>query len=390
MRKIAILFTLVIFVSVNIFFEGCSNDKNNSTQKNREITSNISNVVGYSEDSFNIETDYQPFFSDDNSIVACTEGYYYFIGEFLYFLDKKTDLVVPLCNKLDCTHTSKDIDCNAYFTVEQYYNHLGLFYYDSNIYIIGNDGKKNSNKLYLYKISKDGSVREQSCYLGEFGSNINDMQIRFIIHKGKGYLAYSGDKKYELYSFNINEDKPQMKKIDEINGIGAEIYRLYGCDDGISYQYGSFTDESLETFEGGIKVCLNDKPQVVVNDAIKPYVIANGNVYYETNNGIKIKSLKNNKTEDFNTKSNSYSLNYDGRYFYAYNVMDDGGQTISVYDNNQNYVGKFNTPDDTVSLLFGDTERFFCMCVDDKNDSVIEYLDKSQIKDNITEWKIIQ
>ena len=70
--------------------------------------------------------------------------------------------------------------------------------------------------------------------------------------------------------------------------------------------------------------------------------------------------------------------------------MDDGGQTISVYDNNQNYVGKFNTPDDTVSLLFGDTERFFCMCVDDKNDSVIEYLDKSQIKDNITEWKTIQ
>lgn len=392
MRKTSILLALVIFISVNIFFGGCSNDKNNSTQENREITSNISNVVGYSEDSFNIENDYQTFFGDDNSIVACNEGYYYFMGEFIYFLDKKTDLAVPLCNKPDCTHTSKDIDCNAYFNVDQYYNHLGLYYYDSNIYIIGNDGKENSNKLYLYKISKDGSVREQSSYLGEFGSNINDMQIRFIIHKGIGYLAYSGDNKYELYSFNINEDKPQMKKIDKINGIGAEIYRLYGCDDGISYQYGCFTDESLETFEGGIKVCLNDKPQVVVNDAIKPYVIANGNVYYETNNGIKIRSLKSNKTENFNTESNSYSLNYDGRYFYAYNVMVDGSQAIYVYDNKQNYLGKFNTPDDTFSLLFGDTERFFCMCVDDKNASVLKYLDKSQIKDNIniTEWKTVQ
>lgn len=61
MRKTSILLALVIFISVNIFFGGCSNDKNNSTQENREITSNISNVVGYSEDSFNIENDYQTF-----------------------------------------------------------------------------------------------------------------------------------------------------------------------------------------------------------------------------------------------------------------------------------------------------------------------------------------
>ncbi len=388
MKKLAILFALVIFA--NIIFAGCGNDKNNSTQENLAITSNVSDVFGYSEDSFNIETDYQTFFSDEHSIVACNEGYYYFMGEFLYFLDKKSDLAVPLCNKPDCTHTSKDIDCNAYFSVEQYYNYLGLFYYDSNIYIIGNDGKENSNKLYLHKISKDGSVREQSSYLGEFGSNINDMQISFIIHKGKGYFAYSGDNKYELYSFNINEDKPQMKKIDEINGIGAEIYRLYGCDNGISYQYGCFTDESLEVYEGGIKVCLDDKPQIIVNEAIKPYVIANSSVYYETNSGIKIKSLKNNKTDDFNTESNSYSLNYDGRYFYAYNVMAEGSQVIYVYDNNQDYIGKFNTPNDTVGMLFGDTERFFCMCADDTNAPVLKYLDKSQIKNNVTEWKIIQ
>ena len=381
--------SFIVVILIITILGGCSNDKKSNTIEPSETTSDISDVVGFSEDSFNIETDNQSFFGEDHSIVACNEGYYYFNGEFIYFLDRKSDLSVPLCNKPDCDHAN-NINCNAYFPGDQYYNYLGLFYYDSNIYIIGNDGKENSNRLYLYKISKDGSDREQSCFLGEFGSDINSMNIRFIIHKGKGYLAYNEDNNYVLYSFNINENKPQMKKIDEINGLGAEIYRLYGCDNGISYQYGCFTDESLEVYEGGIKVCINDKPQTIVNNAIKPYVIANGNVYYETNTGIKFKSLKNNNTYDFNTEFSAYSLNYDGEYFYAYNVMIDESQEIYVYDNNNNYIGKFITPEDTVSLNFGDTERFFCTCADDNNNPVLKYLNKSEIKNDNTEWKTIQ
>ncbi len=387
MKNIA-LFLLMLVIAT--FFTGCKNNGHNVSENDITKSEKVSNVKGFSCENFNIETDDQIFFDDNHSIIACEEGYYYFSGEFLFFLDKNSEVAVPLCNKPNCTHTSEDLNCNAYFDSEQYYNYLGLFYYNSSIYILGNDGKSNSTNLYLYKISKDGSKREQFCHLVEFGSNANDMKIRFIIHKGVGYLAYGGNNEFALYSFVLNDKNSELKKIDEINGVGAEIYRLYGCDSGVSYQYGCFVDESLEIYDGGIKIYLGNNPQVVVDNAIKPYVIANANVYYETSDGIKVKSLNNNLTTNFLTVSKAYSLDYDGKYFYAYDIMIDGSQSVYVYDNEQNFVCDFSTPTNTFSMLFGDENRFFCMCFDDNQNSIIKYFDKSQIKTGKINWENIK
>ncbi len=382
-------FLLVILLIYMLIVSGCNNPTEN--ENHTQIDLNISDINGFSLDSYNIETDDQVFFTESHEMILCEEGYYYFIGEILNFFDKNSKQSVPVCTKPDCNHASDDLECNAHFSYEQYYINNGIYYYNSNLYILANDGTDNTKSLFLYKISKDGSSRHQVCHITDFGSDVESMLMKFIIHKGKGYLSYSSEEKAELYSFDIEDGSPILNKIDEIKGIGAEIYRLQGCDEGISYQYGCFTDDSLEDFEGGIKISIDGISKVVVKDAIKPYVIANGNVYYETAEGIKIYSVKTEEISEFTAVSEDYSLNYDGKYFYAYNCINDIQQSIYVYDEDQNNISKLEMPNDAifVSLVFGDENLFFFTYGDKDENSYLCYFDKSKIGQGENNWKTV-
>lgn len=391
MKKTAFI---LIFSIIILTFFGCGNkDEGQSSAisaKDSKTPVKISDVNGFSLESFNIETDDQSFFDDNHTLASCNEGYYYFNGEVLCFLDKNSKQSVPLCTKPDCSHNEETPDCNAYFSYMQYEPQFGIYYYNSCLYFLGNDGTEHSKTLYLYKVSKDGTSREQVSRLVEFGSPINKMMIKFIMHKGIGYLSYANKDKAELYSFNVEEKNPQLNKIDEISGPGPELYRMYGCDNGISYQYGHFTDKDYKNFEGGIKLYINGKSQTVVKNAVKPYVVANGNIYYEMKDGVKVYSLKTGKTSDFKTVSNAYSLKYDGKYFYAYDVMDDNFERLDVYDKNQKYVAEIKMPDcQYPNLLFGDTDMLFCTGSEgsgEKSESVMLYFDKSKIESGSGKW----
>lgn len=394
MKKTA--FILILSIIVLTFFGCGSKDDEQASAisaKDSKTPAKISDVTGFSLESFNIETDDQSFFDDNHTMASCNEGYYYFDMDVLCFLDKNSKQSVPLCTKPDCTHNEETPDCNAYFSYMQYEPRFGMYYYNSNLYLLGNDGTEHSKTLYLYKISKDGTSREQACRLAEFGSEINKMRINFIMHQGMGYLSYATNDKAELYSFNVEEKNPQLNKIDEISGPGPELYRMYGCDNGISYQYGHFTDKDYKNFEGGIKLYINGKSQTVVKNAVKPYVVANGNIYYETEKGTRIYSLKTGKTSDFKTVSNAYSLKYDGKYFYAYDAMEDNCQIVYIYDKNEKNVAEIKMPDCQYPyLIFGDADILFCTGSEgngDKSESVMWYFDKSKIE-NGGKWTKIE
>lgn len=391
MMKRVLATALVLFAAV---FTACGDGNKSSSELNDNTSTNHPDVSGFSLDSFNIETDYQPFFDDNNSIVACEEGYYKFADQFLYFIDKNTMQPIPLCAKPDCKHYSgyeNYEECNAYFSPTVYMSDKGLFYYNSSLYLIGAIDESNSQSLYLYKISKDGSRRERVCHILDAGSDLNSMNFRFILHKGNGYLSYSGDNKAELFTFNIEDKEAKLSRIDEIQGYGAEIYRLKGCENGISYQYGSFTDDSLETYEGGIKISVENKTETVVKDAVKSYVITNGSVYYEVSDGLKVYSISSKKTRTFETVDNNYSVNYDGKYFYTYDVMDENPQTLSVYDSNEKYITSLEMPENIRQnfLLFGDVDNFFVNCCKQDGIWCDMYFDKSKISDENAEWIIL-
>lgn len=369
-----------------------SSPKKLETISAKEMPQNeVKNIVGFSKDNFNIETDDQVFFDVYHMMTSCNEGYYIQNGEFLYFIDRKTLKMVPLCNKPDCEHTMESSDCNAYLPSEQYLTEFGLYYYNSNLYVLGTDGELDSKSIYLYEISKDGQERNKKFKIFDFGSSVNDMNICFIVHKGVGYISYGTDKKSELVSFNLDDSDNKLIKLDEINGIGAEIYRLQGCDNGISYQYGCFTDEKYENFEGGIKVSIDGKMKTIVDNAIKTYIIAEGNVYYETTNGTKVYDISLGKTTEFKSEENANSIIYDGKYFYKYDNMLDSNYTVYVYDKNERLVNTIDTSQDCTELLFGDKDYFFRSDSSEESGEMttkLYALDKSTIEKS-PQWKLV-
>ncbi|MBQ9673136.1 MAG: hypothetical protein IJV39_00730 [Ruminococcus sp.] len=391
MKKPLVFLMTLIILSLTLF--GCgSKDNNDNSQDNNSNTvtqtsdiKQLSNVVGFSKESYDVENDYQPFVNNTHDIAYCNEGYYFFEREYLYFFDKASKKAVPVCNKPDCEH--EDDSCNAHFSVDQFYVASGVFYHDSHIYILGTDGEQFSTKLYLYKISKDGTSREKTCYLGNYGSNVSTYSLEFIIHKNNGYLLFSDDNMSQLKTFNINDDKPKLKEIDKIKGTGANLYRLTGFGDVVAYQYGCFSDESMEHFEGGIKLIINGKPQTVVEGAIKTYFITDGKIYYETDSGLDVLNIKDKSTKTFNTPDGANSVTYDGKYFYLYNDgYDDYQFKIYVYDSNEKLIDTVTTPKECTGLLFGSDDFFFADFVDGKK-GIMKYFEKSQLGTGKINWK---
>ncbi|MGN0551434.1 MAG: hypothetical protein ACI4I4_06290 [Acutalibacteraceae bacterium] len=390
MKKLsAFLCILLIVCSLT----ACKNGAENTEQNEKE---SIAELTGFSLENFNIETDDQSFFGYYHQMASTENGYYYFggdWGDFLYYFDKESKQAVPLCNKPDCEHNQNYPDCNAYFDNIQYERYYGIFYYNSSLYLLGGDGEYNCTGLYLYKISSDGTKRECVRLLRDFGSEFRSMKIEFMMHKGKGYFVYSSDSKTELYSFDIEDKNSELVKIDEAEGAYPEFYRLIGCEDGISYQYFGYKDKDMKNFSGGIKIYLpGNKPEMVVKDAVKPYTIANGNIYYETADGLKMYSLKTKTVSDVETKNNANSPNYDGNYFYLYDVTLDNEYTIYIYDKDMKFIDSVKAPG---SLYFGD-ENYFFGCYDEDPDNLEEYtlitcyFDKSKIGKEELKWKRIE
>ena len=98
----------------------------------------------------------------------------------IWFVDKKSEKTIPLCGKPNCTHMEHS--CNAYFSVP-----LSIQAYDGSIYVVARGTKSGTESLY--RISEDGSKREElkTLYTCEEG----DMSccLDFVIHRGYGYMV---------------------------------------------------------------------------------------------------------------------------------------------------------------------------------------------------------
>lgn len=320
-------------------------------------------LSGFSWDSFNIETDDPVFISGYHQIAVCAKGYYFIYSDILYFRDKSSEQCVPVCAKPDCTHENDDLKtCNAYFNNSTFYSNRGLYYYDSNLYMLGNDGKGefgNGEGLYLYKIFMDGTHREMLYNLADFASSLSDLKLNFTVHRGKGYISYSEETKSSMFSFNIDDKNLNMTEIDVLEGTAPEFYRLKGYGNYLVYQYFYYEDKNLDEFCGGIKVYDGTNCQFLIKDAIKTYCITDSKVYYETTKGIKIYDIKTGTTSDFKTENSAYAINCDGKYLYTYDNNSDDNFVVYVYEKSGEMIDEIKTPEGCFDLIFGDEELFF-------------------------------
>lgn len=145
-------------------------------------------------DEYVAETDYPlNFLTTYNRVpIAPGEGGYYFtMGDFLFFMDGETKEIAPVCSRPDCRHENESDEnlvwkCNA---------HVGTFHskflqvYEGNIYCLSSGGQGEDGKLdisassRLLKVALDGTAHEFLCPM--------PLNLEFTaIHRGYLYYAY--------------------------------------------------------------------------------------------------------------------------------------------------------------------------------------------------------
>ena len=191
--------------------------------------------------------------TSDFTMTESPDGYYFMEGNTIFYMDKSSMEVVPLCNKPDCLHhletdPKKVWKCNAYVPtgLESY-----LFWWNGNLYTVVMFDQ-NGNQLEhgsLLKISPDGAQREYLCELTA------DPHWA-IVHRGKFYYASSVfdeslEPDYQVKAIDLNNPKQQEETIFHDHKDGGSIQRLlaYGNHLYINVDYydnGKSTTESHE------------------------------------------------------------------------------------------------------------------------------------------------
>ena len=164
---------VVLFLAVCCLFSGCSS------------------VDAYPNDNiYHFETDAQiPMYScaTERSFAESEDGYYFVLtirgNHFLFFADKETMEVLPLCGKPNCLHYeepdfAKRQLCNSFYYGVLY--RTSVYYNNGKLYIpVGGGPQK-----YIYEFSLDGSERKQLFSLSGTGTGTT-----LLFHRGYCYEA---------------------------------------------------------------------------------------------------------------------------------------------------------------------------------------------------------
>ncbi|MFA5522718.1 MAG: hypothetical protein WDA24_00015 [Tissierellales bacterium] len=302
-------------------------------------------------------------------------GTYYcsFYG-YLYYSEKGSTKYINLCNKPDCTHSSKD--CNSYIgnsPVIGYYD--GKIYYKvwNNIYCMDMDGSNHKavktlyegydsnfglfhNGYYYYVITKSGG-------LGAIGNDDNNLYRVKVDDNSKPEIVLTNDAILHLSFFTIAEDNIYIIKNILNNSLFWTLY---------SYSTVSKSWSKLTDAWGGTGASyIND-------DAGYCYISNKG--FYEFD--IDTKQMKHIKSIEFENEgicSAFYYPDYIYLIHYTNEPFDFLNQILYIYDWDYNLIDsvEFDKVYRTGGFV-GDVEGYiiFASSFNEKPDY---YIDKSEI-----------
>ena len=129
-RVVTVLLVLCIIIGLVPALSGCSSSQYDSLP-----------------DSYNAETDYSYTFSSfffGKAMTSEEDGYYFRLGDFLFYMDAESKEVVPFCNRPDCQHLkekspSEVWKCNAYMGQTMFSQ---IQYYDAKLYCTSSFSKE--------------------------------------------------------------------------------------------------------------------------------------------------------------------------------------------------------------------------------------------------------
>jgi len=121
--------------------------------------------------------------------MADSEDAYYFINgnnmSYIYYMDKKSNDVLPLCSKLECEHDSVDCDAclGSYGENQKNRSILFLKYYEDELYYVYSEvQEEGGDTIVLCKMELDGTRQKELYAFSEYVLDI-------ALHRGYVYFT---------------------------------------------------------------------------------------------------------------------------------------------------------------------------------------------------------
>ena len=140
-------------------------------------------------------------------------GIYLLDRSFIYYLENGTDVLIPLCGRPDCTHSTAD--CNAYIEGSV------ITYYDGYLYVFcgGSDAK-------IVRMDPDGSNHVTVIDLMESVNKIGGERAKSAALLTEGYCVFSVSKRVEV----DDGDGSDITQRFEERWVGSFYYKIDGSE----------------------------------------------------------------------------------------------------------------------------------------------------------------
>lgn len=348
--------------------------------------------------------------SDDAGLVETENLIYYvsdILGGFLNVYDKNTKVSSLLCNRPDCKHNTQDCVA-AVFEPRMCMNTLCS--YNNNLYYVDYDISA-ANRVALYKVSMDGSSRDNVLTVYEFpeGDDISLQDINVSKNGENLYLhtaeCYDGEdplnKRTIIYQINLKNES--IRKLTEDDKYGGYI-NICGFNSDYIYYSIVYFSKDLKNMYGSIySYNIKNDEKKVLADEIKSvstlctldnyiyYNLYQGNVFrYDINTGETEEVIKFENPE--NMSGRLYS---DDTYIYYYNFNadynDNADTYLYAYDKKGELKAAIKTLPSTDSIIkvykIKDKLIFGVCSMSDDTEMRYSFIDKNDIKNDELEWK---
>ena len=348
MKKCIALLSAIALVFV-LCLCSSGNNKDSETQNVGKIENSVA-VESMGNNNFALDYDDQPFYTTRSAMMVSNgDGYYFFVWNQLFYYDINAKTCVLVCGKPDCEHKNyalenEDNQCNAFIPSDIFYYEKGFSYYNGNLYLLG----KNSKDRYavsIYKISTDGSEREEVCKVFSI-SDRNDIG-EFAVHRGYAFCTLkTSESTAALYRVNLTRLKADI--VCEAHGTASEFNRIAGSG---NYIYFSKLYSKDDTYEKWIsKICRADIQSGKVEelcDNLGSFAVIDDLVYfmnYQNPDFVYVcDTISKEVTELMKSPDDSNMLLTDGKYLYLY---CDGENTdkVNIISTDGKIIERINVP----------------------------------------------
>ncbi len=262
-------------------------------------------------------------FSATREATATKNGFYVIQEDFICFVDKKSEKTVPLCGKPNCRHTEHS--CNAYFSVP-----LSIQAYDGSIYVVARGTKVGTESLY--RISEDGSEREELKTLYTCEADDTSCSLDFVIHRGYGYMVTNWvqkdrtEKEQTLYRISLDSSE-EKEEVAKVKGYTPMIYIIEGRGNDIYFSTNRYTDKdgkNLEILNYKFDILEEKVQKIDLPDDMSLIAVKNNRYFCYKKDGKGIVSFdKEGKNEKrmFDWKYDNTVIYHDEQYLYLDNEV---------------------------------------------------------------------